>query len=98
MKLFFLNEVINAYVSNIVEKSWGRLVLSGIYHDLEVGDSLQVRISGKSRRGQPMFKLNEYLGFVTNRLLRVGDEADIQIKKIKHGKGGIELLETIAMD
>ena len=76
-------------VTNVREKKQGILLLSEIYHELDIGDKLLVKLSGISGRGDGIFRLHGYFGFlkIKNDEVKAGDSVLANVENIKPSKG-----------
>ncbi len=90
-----LNQKYNVIITNLRPKlETGFLMLSAIYHELSVGNILQVKISERSRRrNQPMFRLYGFFGFVNYGRAEIGEEINVEIMNIKE-RENFSFLET----
>lgn len=90
-----LYEGYDVIVNKVYTKPQGRLIHSEVYHSLEKGDIVNIKISQISQRGQGMFKINGYLGFVTSNNPEIGEELFVKVEKIKSSKSIYwKILET----
>lgn len=74
------------------------LALGEVYHEFRGGEQLDVVVSGISNRGQPMFRLWNYLGFILpSGRIKLGNQVRIRVKKVKPAKKG-QIIEASPLE
>jgi hypothetical protein len=78
-------------VNKISDKTTGRIILSEIYHEYQeiINKTFLVKISDISSRGNPMFKLYGYRGFIVEGDAKIGEKVAVKTIRIC-GKNNLE--------
>lgn len=98
-EILSLNEEYNVLIDNVTSKehtrqtdfgtitSQGYLLHSHVFHDFQKGDELNIQVKGYSRKGDPMIKIPQGLGFIKDsKDIKPGDKLRVRIHKIVPSK------------
>jgi len=83
-----IGEIYDVIVNQVVEKNSGGLLLSEVYYDHDskklLGKIIKIKVSDFGHKGDPMFLLHGYRGFVKKGAPKLGDKIIARITSYQH--------------
>ncbi len=94
-EILTLDKEYNVFIDNVTQKSFtkkaefgtvtsqGYLLHSHVFHDFDNGDEFSVQVESYSNQGDPMIRIQGYLGFIKDPKIKPGDSVRVRVKSNK---------------